>query len=193
MTTGKRQLTANDWVEGALTALAAGGPDAVAIEPIAAALGTTKGSAYWHWPSRRALLIAALERWQEVATVGVIEAVETAGGTASERLKRLLAITTTTVEERQGELLILVHPDPDVRAVVSAVTDDRVSYVGRLLVEHGIDPVDAERRAVLAYAAYLGFVHLAAATPEALPQAAEARIALQHTLVRLMTSSPNAS
>jgi hypothetical protein len=60
-------------------------------------------------------------------------------------------------------------------------------------VEHGIDPVDAERRAVLAYAAYLGFVHLAAATPEALPQAAEARIALQHTLVRLMTSSPNAS
>ena len=185
----KRRLTAADWVDAGVTALAVGGPDAVAIEPIAVALGTTKGSAYWHWPSRQALLTAALERWREVATTGVIATVEAAGGAAHDRLELLLAIATSTVEQRPGELLTLAHPDPDVRAVVSEVTRERIEYVARLLVEYGIDPADAERRAVLAYSAYLGFAHLAATTPEALPRAKDARVALQHALVGLVTGA----
>ena len=40
------------WVEEGLRALAAGGPDAVRIEPLAQALGVTKGGFYWHFADR---------------------------------------------------------------------------------------------------------------------------------------------
>ena len=43
------------WVEQGLRALAAGGPDAVRIEPLAQALGVTRGGFYWHFADRRAL------------------------------------------------------------------------------------------------------------------------------------------
>ena len=44
------------WIDEGLRALAAGGPEAVRIEPLARALGVTKGGFYWHFADRRALL-----------------------------------------------------------------------------------------------------------------------------------------
>ena len=40
----------------ALRALADGGPDAVRVEPLARALGVTKGGFYWAFDGRQALL-----------------------------------------------------------------------------------------------------------------------------------------
>ncbi len=42
------------WIDEGLRALAAGGPDTVRIEPLAEALGVTKGGFYWHFDDRRA-------------------------------------------------------------------------------------------------------------------------------------------
>src|SRR5829696_2935770 len=61
-------LKAEDWVEAARAAMVEGGIDAVAVEPLARRLGVTKGSFYWHFRDRRALLDATLERWQEEST-----------------------------------------------------------------------------------------------------------------------------
>ena len=44
------------WIEAGLQALAAGGPDAVRIDPLAKALGVTRGGFYWHFENRDALL-----------------------------------------------------------------------------------------------------------------------------------------
>jgi len=44
------------WISAGLRALAAGGPDAVRIEPLAQALGVTRGGFYWHFDNRRAFL-----------------------------------------------------------------------------------------------------------------------------------------
>jgi AcrR family transcriptional regulator len=59
------RLSANDWAQGALDLIAEQGGAAVAVEPLARRLGVTKGSFYWHFPSREALLRAALERWEQ--------------------------------------------------------------------------------------------------------------------------------
>jgi len=40
----RKTLTREDWTAAGLAALVEGGPDAVAIEPVATRLGTTKGS-----------------------------------------------------------------------------------------------------------------------------------------------------
>ena len=49
----------------AFRALARGGVDSIAVEPIAAELGATKGSFYWHFKNRDSL-VAALDEWSGV-------------------------------------------------------------------------------------------------------------------------------
>src|SRR3546814_13623456 len=73
----KGRLSAEDWAQAALDLIAENGVAAVAVEPLARRLGVTKGSFYWHFPSRDALLQAALERWESVAQDAVFGTLET--------------------------------------------------------------------------------------------------------------------
>src|SRR3712207_4977412 len=75
-TNGAGPLTAEDWLRAAVRALEGGGVDAVAVEPLARKLRVTKGSFYWHFKNRGALLGAVLERWEEECTEAVIAAAE---------------------------------------------------------------------------------------------------------------------
>src|SRR4030081_4116826 len=91
------------WVDEGLRALAAGGPDAVRIEPLARALGVTKGGFYWHFDDRRALLEEMLDAWERVSIDDVIERVEGEGGDARAKLRRLLARATSNRHLLNGE------------------------------------------------------------------------------------------
>jgi hypothetical protein len=79
-------------------------------------------------------------------------------------------IVTQASEEPPGELRIVfgVH-DPAVRETVAQVTRRRTQYVARLLAEAGVPEGEADRRAFLAYAWFLGYAQLAATLPEAIP------------------------
>src|SRR3954468_11833178 len=84
------------WIEEGLRALAAGGPDAVRIEPLAKALGVTKGGFYWHFDDRRALLEEILDTWEREAVDEVIERVESEPGDARAKLRRLFAVAMSS-------------------------------------------------------------------------------------------------
>src|SRR3954453_9016202 len=181
----RKTLTRADWTGAGLAALMDGGPDAVAIEPVAARLGTTKGSGYWHFTSRADLLRAVLERWVQEYTVAVRDRVEAAGGTPRERLRRLLGIVSAAAERSPVEMLLVASADPDVRAAVVEATQLRVGYVERLIREGGGSGPDATARAVLAYAAYLGHASLTSAVPGLVPRRAGARRRMQEALLDL--------
>src|SRR5579859_3809400 len=80
------------WVEEGLRALGDGGLDAVRIEPLAQAIGVTKGGFYWHFADREALLNEVLDAWERANLEDVIEAVERGGGDARVRLRRLFGL-----------------------------------------------------------------------------------------------------
>ncbi|HEY2239319.1 MAG TPA: helix-turn-helix domain-containing protein, partial [Streptosporangiaceae bacterium] len=84
---------ASAWVEAGLEALGAGGPEAVRVDPLARALGVTRGSFYWHFADRDALLTELLNAWERAATDDVLERVERHGGDARARLRRAGALT----------------------------------------------------------------------------------------------------
>ena len=46
------------------------------METVAAELGATKGSFYWHFKNRDALIQTALDRWEKRRTESVIEELE---------------------------------------------------------------------------------------------------------------------
>src|SRR5215467_13391709 len=72
----RTQLSAQDWTDAALRALADGGVAAVRIDVLARGLGVTRGSFYWHFADRDALLRAALDQWEQAVTAQVIERME---------------------------------------------------------------------------------------------------------------------
>ena len=181
----RKTLTRDDWTTAGLAALVEGGPDAVAIEPVAARLGTTKGSGYWHFADRADLLRAVLGAWVEQHTVAVQERVEAAGGSPRERLRHLLGIVSTAAEHSPADLLLVASADPDVKAAVVQATQLRVAYVERLIREDGVPGPEARSRAVLAYAAYLGHASLTSAVPGLVPREPADRRRMQESLLAM--------
>jgi AcrR family transcriptional regulator len=154
------RLSAEDWAQAALDLIAEEGVAAVAVEPLARRLGVTKGSFYWHFPSREALLKAALERWEAVeqeTVFGTLEAVSD----PRERLRQLFHLVAHEVKSHviYAELLkALDHPV--VQPVMQRVSERRLDYLTASFRQAGLARVEAQQRARLTYAAYLGFLQL---------------------------------
>jgi AcrR family transcriptional regulator len=56
-------VSREDWVDAAWKALGEHGVEGVRVERLARSLGVTKGSFYWHFKNRQALIDALLSRW----------------------------------------------------------------------------------------------------------------------------------
>ncbi|HET6602592.1 MAG TPA: TetR/AcrR family transcriptional regulator [Xanthomonadaceae bacterium] len=155
------RLSADDWAQAALDTIAESGVAAVAVEPLARRLGVTKGSFYWHFPSREALLEAALARWEQVEleqVFGTLEAVPD----PRERLRALFRLVAHEVRPHAiySELLkALDHPV--VQPVMRRVSSRRLDYLTASFRQAGLAREDARHRARLTYAAYVGFLQLA--------------------------------
>ncbi len=182
-------LTRADWVAAAAAALLADGPDAVAVQPLSRALGTTKGSFYWHFGGRDELLAAALERWTTLHTDDVIARIDDMTGTPIEKLGALFGSVTEDALRHRGELRLLAGAEhPLVADALARATSRRIDYVAGLLRAQGLPRGAARRRAELAYAAYLGFAQLAAAVPGAIPPTRRSRARLRDELMRILSA-----
>jgi AcrR family transcriptional regulator len=168
----RKRLTVGDWTSAALAALARGGIAAVAVEPIAASLGTTKGSFYWHFDGRDALLEAALLEWERTETDDVIALIETEPDMLR-RLRKLLALALGAgIERPASRVELALQPSADhplVAPVLARITTRRLDYLAAMFGELGFPPGEARERSLLAYTAYLGHAQLAHATPDAAP------------------------
>lgn len=165
----RRRLTVTDWAEAALTAIGESGLAGVSVERIAARLGATKGSFYWHFSNRQALIEAALALWEHQHTEAIITEMETEPDPA-ERLRRLFTLVVGVSRQDRIEMALMATVDhPLVAPVMRRATERRVDYVASLYEELGLTAADARRQALLAVSIYLGHVQLAHAAPDALP------------------------
>src|SRR4029077_1701475 len=98
-------LTPGDWARAALAAIARGGIAAVAVESVAADLGGTQRSFYWHFKNRHALTQAALEMWEQSRTESVIEELDHEPDPA-ERLRKLLEAAFERVPADRAEIAL---------------------------------------------------------------------------------------
>lgn len=174
----RKRLTREDWAAAALTALAEGGLSAVAVEPIAARLGATKGSFYWHFRNRDALVEAALTVWERRNTTDVITEAANAPdtlGSLRTLLSRVLGSVTASPGDRAAvePALQAAAAHPLIGPALERVSRRRLEHLRVLFTGLGFDRAEADRRGMLAFAAYLGHVQLARATPALLPRGAD--------------------
>ena len=157
------RLTPRDWAKAALSAIARGGIAAVAVESIAADLGATKGSFYWHFKNRDALVRAALDLWEERETESVIEDLESEPDPA-ERLMKLVkaSFKRSTSDPDRVEIALLANPEhPAATAAVRRVADRRITYIAEQLEKMGWDQGQARDRAVVLYYIHAGHLQMA--------------------------------
>jgi AcrR family transcriptional regulator len=158
-TTSRIRLSREDWIEAALQALADDGPPGVAVERLAARLGTTKGSFYWHFKDREELITDALARWEREDTDAMIEEMRTIGDPV-ERLRTGMVMATEYEEaERPDVRLLPSASDPVVGEVVRRAQRKRLDFLAEIFREAGFTPAESRLRARLAYSLALGWHH----------------------------------
>jgi len=136
------------------------GVGALAVEALARRLGVTKGSFYWHFKNREALLQAALNRWE--ADDGELQQhIGAAGDPPRERLGALFRWVSGEAQAHRIYAALLQALDhPLVQPTMTRVSQRRMDFLESAFREAGLDPGAARHRARLTYAAYVGFLQL---------------------------------
>lgn len=130
---GTTRLRVQDWLDAGMSALATHGPDALKAEPLARALGTTKGSFYWHFADVPAFHAALIAGWTAQANTALFDAAEQAE-------------THTGALRRMAQKIAAPAPDDPHAAVEPAMRAWAAAHDG---ARKAVAQVDAARLTVI--------------------------------------------
>ncbi len=145
------------WITAAMRALRSEGVAAVRVERLAAALGITKGSFYWHFTNRDELLDAVLEYWSlEMTEIEFARVAATDAGLAA-RLRALCEdVLVKGVGRYDPAIRAWGRTDARVAQLVAQVDRRRLRVLAGFFEDGGFDAGEARTRARLLYAFLLG-------------------------------------
>jgi len=150
-----KRLTAQDWIDFALTTLINEGFDALKADVLARKLGVSRGSFYWHFTDLGAFHARVIEHWKQVATEAIIADIERYGS-----LEKRLEVLLRRAFGQSAVLEIRMRAWADNNAEAAQALDDvdhrRRGYLEQLLLEARIAPPLAATRTQVLYWAYLG-------------------------------------
>ena len=174
------QLSAKDWLDRGLKVLAESGFTALKAEPLARAMGVSRGSFYWHFADIGAFHAAILKHWRDVAAERIIADLE-ASSKNENPLSLLLRRAFGGRLTLENAVRTWAALDPVARTAVQAIDRRRLGYIEHLLGKAGLAPDMARARAQILYWAFLGF----ALSDKPLPRARQQ--AMLEELLRIAT------
>jgi AcrR family transcriptional regulator len=150
------QLSAQDWLDQGLRTLATQGFGALKAEPLAKAMGVSRGSFYWHFADIGAFHTAVLKAWREVAAEAIIAHVEAASA-GTDPLAVLLKRVFAEKLALERAVRNWASFDAAAKAAVQAIDRRRLDYVEGLIRARGTAADLARARAQILYWAFLGY------------------------------------
>jgi AcrR family transcriptional regulator len=150
------------WVDAALQALAAGGPDAVRVEALAVRLGVSKGGFYWHFTDRPALLEEMLDTWEKTGTEDIIALVDSQPADPRAKVQRLFELSSSADFAVELAIRDWSRRESDVAERLHRVDNRRMGYLRSLFGQFCVDENDVEARSMLAYSLLIGSYFIAA-------------------------------
>jgi AcrR family transcriptional regulator len=150
------------WVDAALQALAAGGPDAVRVEVLAASLGVSKGGFYWHFKDRRALLEEMLDAWEKAMVEDVIARVESRPADARAKLQQLFELAPSADFAVELAIRDWARRDENVAERLHRVDNRRMAWLRSLFAQFCADEDEVEARSLQAYSLLIGSYFISA-------------------------------
>ena len=149
------RLSRQDWLKCGLRTLATEGASALKVGAMAAALGVSRGSFYWHFRDFADFRAQLLHSWRDRTVDQVIREFEQ-DPVGPKRLRRLVKRAFFGKRGLDRAIRIWAADEPDVATMVATVDARRVGYMAELLIAAGVEPAQAQPRAAFLYWAYLG-------------------------------------
>ncbi len=147
-------------MEAAIDVLARDGIAGLRVEVLAKRCGVTKGSFYWHFKDRQALLDAVLAFWKDGRIRDIEKVTSVAPGKEREQLRYAIEVYGAS-RNRKGmaiELAIRDWARHDAQAAMVVETVDlyRLDCTRKLFVAAGMSDAEAKSRSLLLYACVFG-------------------------------------
>ncbi|HPQ94881.1 MAG: TetR/AcrR family transcriptional regulator [Thiothrix sp.] len=155
-------LTRHDWLKAACRVLVSEGIHRVRILTLAADLGVTRGSFYWHFDNRADLLEALIDDWRQRNT-GVLLS---AAASSTDFVERILAVAECWTDthlydpEMDTALRSWAAHDARVAALVQLEDGKRLQAFERIFTDHGLPVTEAAIRAKVFYYTQIGYFAL---------------------------------
>lgn len=156
----RTQLDPERWVEAAIDVLANDGIAGLRVEVLAKRCGVTKGSFYWHFKDRPALLTAVLEFWKEGRIRDIEKTTSVPPGRERDQLHYAIEVYGAS-RNRKGMAIELAvrdwaRHDPQAASIVESVDLYRLECTRKLFVAAGMSEAEAKSRSLLLYACVFG-------------------------------------
>ena len=149
------RLTRKVWIEHGFDVLRYEGHEKLKAEPMAKALGVSRGSFYWHFPSLGDFHDAMLNTWREEETLDIISQLEKLSG-AQAKISALIQMGIETPQPLENGMRRWGGVNEEVQAAVAEVDQVRAAYLTKLLIDSGLPEQFARDRAVLLTWAAIG-------------------------------------
>ena len=156
------QLQRDDWIAAGLEELVVSGVEAVQITVLAKRLKVTRGSFYWHFDNREALLEALLAEWRARNSGVMLEALDQAT-TLENGILELFAIWIDHVrfDPRLDQAVRdWARRDDGLRSVVQKEDESRVLAIAAFFERQAFEPTEAFIRARVIYFTQLSYYAL---------------------------------
>jgi AcrR family transcriptional regulator len=156
----RTQLDPERWVDEAIDVLAREGVAGLRVEALAKRCGVTKGSFYWHFKDRQALLDAVLEQWKTGRIRDIEKTTSVTAGHEREQLHYAIEVYGASRNQKGISIEQAVRDwarhDPRAATVVEAVDLYRLECTRKLFVASGMSDAEAKSRSLLLYACVFG-------------------------------------
>ncbi len=156
------------WLDAAYDLLVEGGVEAVKVMPLAARLGLSRTSFYWHFPDRDALLNGLIARWESRNTAQLVARAEAPSQTIAEAMLAIcdLWITPALFDSRlEFAIRTWALTDPALARTLAHSDETRIAALARLFRRHAFPEREAETRARALYLTQVGYISMRTEEP----------------------------
>lgn len=155
--------SAEVWLDAAYDMLVESGVDAVKVMPLAARLGLSRTSFYWHFTDREALLRGLIARWQGTNTAQLIAKADTPSATIAEAMLNIcdLWVTPELFDSRlEFAIRTWALTDPALALTLANADEVRITALTQPFLRHGFTKTSARTRAQTVYMTQIGYISM---------------------------------
>ncbi len=151
------------WLDAAYDLLVEGGVEAVKVMPLAAKLGLSRTSFYWHFADREALLAGLIARWQSQNTANLIARTQAPAATIAEAMLNVndCWITPALFDSRmEFAIRTWALTDPVLAEVLRDADSVRIQALTAMFERFSYPEHEARVRAQTVYLTQVGYISM---------------------------------